>query len=84
MKTPMAGGFFLFEVVLASVAVICSLCVPDAKAATIDFDSLNTGQGPVTGTTLTNYLDSFGITVSGVSPGLTLCASVVSLNYCTL
>jgi hypothetical protein len=75
MKAPMAGRSFLFEVAMASVAVICFFCVPDAKAATIDFDSLNTGQGPVTGTTLTNYLDSFGITVSGASPGLTLGAS---------
>jgi len=62
-------------VAVAAAAVICFCWAPDSKAATIDFDSLDTSQGPVTGNALTTYLSSFGITVSGVTPGLTLCAS---------
>ncbi|MEK6531121.1 MAG: PEP-CTERM sorting domain-containing protein [Deltaproteobacteria bacterium] len=54
----------------------------DASAITVDFDSLDASGGPITGSAVTSYLASYGLTTSSLTPGSGLyVADVTSWLY---
>lgn len=53
-------------------AIALTVSAQNASATTIDFDSIDASGGPVTGAVVTNYLASYGITASNLTPGSNL------------
>jgi len=60
------GYFSLFEERLTG-----QIMLPPTQV-TLDFGSIDTSSGPVSGSTLTNYFAAYGITMSGVTPDSTV------------
>jgi hypothetical protein len=52
-----------------ALAAIIAMLSPLAEASTITFDKLNATGGSVSGTTLANYLATFGVVITDVSAG---------------
>jgi hypothetical protein len=58
--------FPIFRVLLQLAILFLLAC--SAQATVINFDSIDTSQGRVTGDAVIDYLSTFGITVTGQSP----------------
>ncbi len=81
MNTTSIAGFSFSKFVAVIAMLVLSWCPPMCQASeVVNFDSLDTTSGSVSGVPLTNYLAGFGITVSDVTPGTTLTVENLSVS----
>lgn len=59
----------IFVTMLSTAVAVMSFA---AQAVTIDFDALDASSGAVSGPALANYLASYNVTASPITPGLEL------------
>lgn len=71
------------KLAFATLPLAAALFSQSAYAATVtmNFDSLDTSGGYITGAPVTNYLASYGVTASNLTPGSFLAVAPVTANY---
>lgn len=71
------------KLAFAALPLAVALLSQSAHAATVvmDFDSLDTSGGSITGAPVTNYLASYGVTASNLTSGSSLYVAPATANY---